>query len=45
MHNIDFFHHFLPNVPSMLVEFVVGLIVGFVALLLFNGVKMLFKKK
>ncbi|WP_282049069.1 DUF808 domain-containing protein [Maribacter aquivivus] len=45
VHNIDFFHHFLPNVPSMLVEFVVGLIVGYVALLLFNGVKMLFKKK
>ena len=45
VHNIDFFHHFLPNVPSMLVEFVVGLIAGFVALLLFNGVKMLFKKK
>ncbi|SHJ71043.1 hypothetical protein SAMN04488007_1175 [Maribacter aquivivus] len=45
VHNIDFFHHFLPNVPSMLVEFVVGLIVGFVALILFNGVKMLFKKK
>ena len=45
VHNIDFFHHFLPNVPAMLVEFVVGLVVGFVALLLFNGVKMLFKKK
>ncbi|WP_324024129.1 DUF808 domain-containing protein [Maribacter sp. BPC-D8] len=45
VHNIDFFHHLLPNVPSMLVEFVVGLIVGFVALLLFNGVKKLFKKK
>ncbi|WP_423997275.1 DUF808 domain-containing protein [Maribacter sp. IgM3_T14_3] len=45
VHNIDFFHHFLPNVPAMLVEFVVGLIVGFVALLLFNGIKKLFKKK
>ncbi|WP_299797880.1 DUF808 domain-containing protein [uncultured Maribacter sp.] len=45
VHNIDFFHHFLPNVPAMLVEFVVGLVVGFVALLLFNGVKKLFKKK
>jgi predicted DNA repair protein MutK len=45
VHNIDFFHHLLPNVPSMLVEFVVGLIVGFVALLLFNGIKKLFKKK
>ncbi|MGO4918543.1 DUF808 domain-containing protein [Maribacter spongiicola] len=45
VHNIDFFHHFLPNVPSMLVEFVVGMIVGFVALLLFNGVKRIFKRK
>lgn len=45
VHNIDFFHHLFPNVPSMLVEFVVGLIVGFVALLLFNGIKKLFKKK
>ncbi|WP_282074660.1 DUF808 domain-containing protein [Maribacter aquivivus] len=45
VHNIDFFHHLLPNIPSIIVEFVVGLIVGFVALLLFNGAKMLFKKK
>lgn len=45
VHNIDFFHHLLPNVPSILVEFLVGLLVGFVALLLFNGVKKLFKKK
>ena len=40
VHNIDFFHHLLPNVPSMLVEFGVGLAVGFIALLLF----MVFKK-
>ena len=45
VHNIDFFHHLLPNVPSILVEFLVGLLVGFVALLLFNGIKKLFKKK
>lgn len=45
VHNIDFFHHLLPNVPSIIVEFLVGLLVGFVALLLFNGVKKLFKKK
>ncbi|HDZ07426.1 hypothetical protein LCGC14_0119220 [marine sediment metagenome] len=45
VHNIDFFHHFLPSVPSIIVEFVVGLFVGFTALLLFNGVKMLLKKK
>ncbi|TDS19073.1 hypothetical protein DFQ03_0788 [Maribacter caenipelagi] len=45
VHNIDFFHHLLPNVPSIIVEFLAGLIVGFVALLLFNGIKKLFKKK
>ena len=45
VHNIDIFHHFLPSVPSIIVEFVVGLVVGFIALLLFNGVKMLFKKE
>ncbi|WP_027065143.1 DUF808 domain-containing protein [Maribacter sp. Hel_I_7] len=45
VHNIDFFHHLLPSVPSIIVEFVVGLAVGFIALLLFNGIKKLFKKK
>lgn len=33
VHNIDFFHHFLPSVPSIVVEFGVGLIVGFICLL------------
>ncbi|SNR27714.1 hypothetical protein SAMN04488009_0684 [Maribacter sedimenticola] len=45
VHNIDFFHHLLPNVPGIIVEFGVGLIVGFLALLIFNGVKALFVKK
>ena len=45
VHNIDFFHHLLPSVPSIIVEFVVGLVVGFMALLLFNGIKKLFKRK
>ncbi|WP_405399603.1 DUF808 domain-containing protein [Maribacter sp. Asnod2-G09] len=45
VHNIDFLHHLLPNVPSIIVEFLVGLIIGFAALLLFNGVKSIFKKK
>ncbi|WP_405410876.1 DUF808 domain-containing protein [Maribacter sp. Asnod1-A12] len=44
VHNIDFLHHILPGVPSILVEFVVGLLVGFVALILFNGLKKIFKK-
>ncbi|MBA6152766.1 DUF808 domain-containing protein [Gelidibacter maritimus] len=41
VHNLDFFHHFLENWPSLLREFIVGVIFGFVALLVFNGIKML----
>ena len=44
VHNIDFLHHILPNVPNIIVEFLTGLVVGFIALLIFNGVKLLFKK-
>ncbi|MEP2238956.1 MAG: DUF808 domain-containing protein [Maribacter sp.] len=45
VHNIDFLHHLLPNVPGILVEFFVGLLVGFAALLLFSVVQQLFKSK
>ena len=34
VHNLDFFHGFLPSLPSLVLEFVVGLVVGFLALLL-----------
>ena len=44
VHNIAFLHHLLPNVPSILVEFIVGLLVGFLALLVFKGVKKMFVK-
>ncbi|WP_036151593.1 DUF808 domain-containing protein [Maribacter forsetii] len=44
VHNIDFMHHILPNVPSIIIEFLAGLVVGFIALLLFEGTKKLFKK-
>ncbi|MGB3146075.1 MAG: DUF808 domain-containing protein [Maribacter sp.] len=42
VHNLPFLHHILPNVPSILVEFGVGLLAGFLALLIFKGVKKLF---
>ncbi len=48
VHNIDFFHHFLPQIPSILTEFIVGLLVGFVGLLVVMGFKkvwVLVKKK
>lgn len=41
VHNLEIFHHFLENWPSFLQEFIVGLGVGFVALVLFGGVKKL----
>lgn len=34
VHNIDFLHHFLPEWPSILVELIVAILVGFSALLL-----------
>ncbi len=33
VHNLDFFHGFLPELPSLVLEFAVGLVVGFLALL------------
>lgn len=44
VHNVPFLHHILPKVPSIIVEFLVGLIAGFLALLVFKGVKKLFSK-
>ncbi|ALJ04571.1 hypothetical protein APS56_05205 [Pseudalgibacter alginicilyticus] len=34
VHNIDFLHHFLDMLPSILQEFIVGLLIGFVAVLI-----------
>ncbi len=39
VHNIDFLHHFMPKLPSFILEFVVGLLVGFVCLLVVMGLK------
>lgn len=38
-HNIEFFHHFLETLPGFVRDAIVGLLVGFVALLLFKGFK------
>lgn len=45
VHNIEFMHHFLEQIPSLLRDFIVGLAVGAVCLLLVNGVKLLLPKK
>jgi len=44
VHNIAFLHDLFPKVPSMFVEFGVGLVVGFLAFLVFKGFKKVFMK-
>ena len=42
-HNIEFFHHLLPSLPTLLKDFIFGLVIGFVALLLLKLIKKLVK--
>lgn len=43
VHNIDFFHHLLPALPSVILEFIIGLLVGFVSLILIKTGQKLWK--
>ena len=43
-HNIDYLHHFLEQIPAMLKDFMIGLIVGFLTLLLVNLATKIWKK-
>ena len=45
VHNIDFFHHLLPTWPGIVKEFLVGLVIGVVVLLLVFFIKRIFKRK
>lgn len=45
VHNIDFLHHVLPQVPAIITEFVIGLAVGLLALAVVTVFKKLFKSK
>lgn len=38
-HNIEYFHHFLPQVPSIIKEILLGLGFGLVAVILMSGIK------
>jgi len=44
-HNIDFLHHFMESIPVFIKDFIVGLLVGFVALLMVLIFKKVFKTK
>lgn len=45
VHKIEYFHHLVPNVPSIIKEFVIAFIAGFVVLGIINLFKKIFKKK
>lgn len=44
-HNLDFLHHLLPGLPSLLKDFLLGLVVGALAVLILEIIKKLFRKK
>lgn len=39
VHNIDYFHHLFPNIPSILKEVVIGLLAGLIVFLIISVVK------
>ncbi|KKX47979.1 DUF808 domain-containing protein [Sphingobacterium sp. IITKGP-BTPF85] len=43
-HNIDYLHHFLPQVPSLLKQIAYGAVAGLTAVLLMTGGKKIFAK-
>ncbi len=45
VHNVDFLHGILHGVPSIIIEFFVGLLVGFIALFVMKIFKRLWNKK
>ncbi|MDA6072811.1 DUF808 domain-containing protein [Flavobacterium sp. AC] len=45
VHNIDFFHDLVPNLPSIIKEFTIGIILGFIVLAIVNLVKRILGKK
>ncbi|RVT74960.1 DUF808 domain-containing protein [Flavobacterium sufflavum] len=45
VHNIDYLHHFAPQLPSIVKEFIIGLLFGFVVLAIVNLFKKVFGKK
>jgi predicted DNA repair protein MutK len=45
VHNIDYFHHFLPNLPSIVKEFGLGLVAGLISVAIDTIGKKLFPKK
>ena len=45
VHNLEFMHHFLEMIPSILRDFIVGLIAGGICLFIINGIKKILPQK
>lgn len=45
VHNIDFLHHILPQIPSIITEFIIGLVIGLLVLGIVNVFKKIFSEK
>lgn len=45
VHNLHFIHELVHGIPALLAEFLVGLIAGFVFLIIFLAIKAIFKKR
>ena len=45
VHNIEFFHHLTPQLPSIVKEFVIGLVIGFLVLGIVTVIKKMIPKK
>ena len=45
VHNVDYFHHVLPTVPSIIKELAFGIVGGLIAVALVSVVKRIFSKK
>ena len=43
VHNLDFLHGIFPQIPGMITEFCVGLIVGFIVLMVVKGISKIIK--
>ncbi|WP_027077379.1 DUF808 domain-containing protein [Maribacter antarcticus] len=44
VHNVDFLQDIFPAIPGIIVEFLVGFLTGFLMLLLYKGIKKIFKR-
>jgi uncharacterized protein len=45
VHNIDYLHHFLPQLPGIVKEAMIGLVAGFIVVIIVEGIRLFLPKK